>query len=90
MAEASTGTGVGSSDGGPPARGAHRRLRAVGWRAVARATGGLQTEKGATTIADTVVTKVASIATREVGGVYELGGGDGARGRFGGAAGRDR
>ncbi|MGZ6669487.1 MAG: Asp23/Gls24 family envelope stress response protein [Solirubrobacteraceae bacterium] len=37
--------------------------------------GGLQTEKGATTIADTVVTKVASIATREVGGVFELGGG---------------
>ena len=37
--------------------------------------GGLQTEKGATTIADAVVTKVASIATREVGGVYELGGG---------------
>ena len=35
----------------------------------------MQTEKGATTIADTVVTKVASIATREIGGVYELGGG---------------
>jgi uncharacterized alkaline shock family protein YloU len=39
------------------------------------ATGPLQTDRGATTIADTVVTKVASIATREVGGVYELGGG---------------
>jgi uncharacterized alkaline shock family protein YloU len=37
--------------------------------------GGLQTEKGATTIADVVVTKVAGIAAREVGGVYELGGG---------------
>lgn len=37
--------------------------------------GGLQTGKGATTIADTVVTKVASIAAREVGGVFELGGG---------------
>jgi uncharacterized alkaline shock family protein YloU len=37
--------------------------------------GGLQTEKGATTIADAVVTKVAGIATREVGGVYQLGGG---------------
>ena len=37
--------------------------------------GVLQTEKGTTTIADAVVTKVASIATREVGGVYELGGG---------------
>jgi uncharacterized alkaline shock family protein YloU len=37
--------------------------------------GGLQTEKGQTTIADPVVTKVAGIATREVGGVHELGGG---------------
>ncbi len=37
--------------------------------------GGLQTEKGQTTIADPVVTKVASIAAREVGGVYQLGGG---------------
>ena len=37
--------------------------------------GALQTEKGATTIADAVVTKVAGIATREVGGVYQLGGG---------------
>jgi uncharacterized alkaline shock family protein YloU len=37
--------------------------------------GGLQTEKGATTIADAVVTKVAGMATREVGGVYQLGGG---------------
>ena len=37
--------------------------------------GGLQTEKGTTTIADTVVTKVAGIAAREVGGVHELGGG---------------
>jgi len=40
-----------------------------------RESGGLQTEKGATTIADAVVTKVAGIATREVGGVYQLGGG---------------
>jgi len=40
-----------------------------------RDAGGLQTEKGATTIADAVVTKVAGIATREVGGVYQLGGG---------------
>jgi uncharacterized alkaline shock family protein YloU len=36
---------------------------------------GLQTEKGTTTIADTVVTKVAGIAAQEVGGVHELGGG---------------
>jgi uncharacterized alkaline shock family protein YloU len=39
-----------------------------------REAGGLQTDKGQTTIADAVVTKVASIATREIGGVYELGG----------------
>ena len=36
---------------------------------------GLQTEKGTTTIADTVVTKVAGIAAQEVRGVHELGGG---------------
>ena len=35
----------------------------------------LQTERGNTTIADAVVTKVASIAAREVPGVYSLGGG---------------
>ncbi len=37
--------------------------------------GGLETDKGNTTIADPVVTKVAGIAAREVGGVHELGGG---------------
>jgi uncharacterized alkaline shock family protein YloU len=37
--------------------------------------GGLQTERGQTTIADPVVTKVAGFAAREVGGVHELGGG---------------
>jgi uncharacterized alkaline shock family protein YloU len=37
--------------------------------------GGLQTEKGQTTIADPVVTKVAGIAAREVVGVHRLGGG---------------
>jgi len=35
----------------------------------------LETEKGRTTIADGVVTKVAGIAAREVPGVHELGGG---------------
>ena len=38
-------------------------------------TGGLQSEKGQTTIADPVVSKVAGLAARQVGGVYELGGG---------------
>jgi len=37
--------------------------------------GGLQSEKGATQIADAVVTKVAGIAAREVPGVHALGGG---------------
>jgi uncharacterized alkaline shock family protein YloU len=35
----------------------------------------LDSEKGATSIADNVVTKVAGIATREVPGVHALGGG---------------
>src|SRR5438270_7703935 len=37
--------------------------------------GPLQTERGQTTIADAVVTKVAGMAAREVRGVHELGGG---------------
>ena len=37
--------------------------------------GGLQSSRGNTTIGDTVVTKVAGIAAREVRGVHQLGGG---------------
>ncbi|MDT8910025.1 Asp23/Gls24 family envelope stress response protein [Amycolatopsis sp. PS_44_ISF1] len=38
-------------------------------------TGALSSSHGTTTIADTVVQKVAGLATREVPGVYDLGGG---------------
>ena len=73
MAEASTGTGAGAPTpttpaGAPASQGSGLVRRG-------ETAGALQTEKGATTIADAVVTKVASIAAREVGGVYELGGG---------------
>ena len=70
MAEASTGAGT-TAPGTP---GSKSELGSSLARQGSSA-GGLQTEKGSTTIADVVVTKVASIATREVGGVYELGGG---------------
>jgi uncharacterized alkaline shock family protein YloU len=72
MAEPATGTAAGTGSQGAtgsessPGSSLSRR---------GSAAGGLQTEKGSTSIADAVVTKVASIATREVGGVYELGGG---------------
>jgi uncharacterized alkaline shock family protein YloU len=39
------------------------------------ATGALVSKQGVTTIADTVVAKVAGLATREVSGVHALGGG---------------
>ena len=42
---------------------------------LARGEGALESERGSTTLADLVVTKVASIAALEVPGVYELGGG---------------
>jgi uncharacterized alkaline shock family protein YloU len=44
-------------------------------RATTGAASALKTEHGTTTIADLVVTKVASIAAHEVPGVYALGGG---------------
>lgn len=37
--------------------------------------GALDSTRGNTTIADVVVSKIAGIATREVGGVYDVGGG---------------
>jgi uncharacterized alkaline shock family protein YloU len=40
-----------------------------------RAGGALATPQGFTTVADTVVQKIAGLATREISGVYDLGGG---------------
>jgi uncharacterized alkaline shock family protein YloU len=76
MAEQSTGEqGMPGTGGSGSAE--QQSTRATGRRGgqVARGGEGLQTERGSTTLADTVVTKVASIAAREVPGVYELGGG---------------
>jgi uncharacterized alkaline shock family protein YloU len=62
-------------------------------RQVTRRGGGsqadlLRSERGTTSLADAVVTKVAAIAAREIGGVHDLGGGvaraiGGATGRVG-------
>ena len=40
-----------------------------------RGTSALTTEQGKTSIADAVVSKIAGIATREISGVHDLGGG---------------
>jgi uncharacterized alkaline shock family protein YloU len=54
--------------------------RAAPGRQVTRRGGGsqadpLRSERGTTSLADAVVTKVAAIAAREIGGVHDLGGG---------------
>ena len=65
MAEQSTGGG----------QGAVATQRAGRAPQTSGADSSLQSERGRTSIADAVVTKVAGIATREVRGVHELGGG---------------
>ncbi len=67
------GTPTAAGGGSSPQRSAGGEGRRGGQ--VARGGETLQSERGATTLADLVVTKVASIAAREVPGVYELGGG---------------
>ena len=42
---------------------------------VSATSSALASDKGKTAIADTVVSKIAGMATREVSGVYNLGGG---------------
>lgn len=47
----------------------------TGTEVATRATGPLVSEQGRTSIAETVVSKIAGIATREISGVHDLGGG---------------
>lgn len=47
----------------------------TGTQVATRAQGALASEQGKTSIADTVVAKIAGIATREISGVHDLGGG---------------
>jgi uncharacterized alkaline shock family protein YloU len=65
------GGDTGTAGGSDPGRGGGQVTRyGAGHRAAA-----LQSERGTTSIADTVVTKVAGIAAREVPGVHGMGGG---------------
>ncbi len=70
---AKTGSGASATSSPPAARATSPT--AAGTRPTGPSgPGRLETEKGTTTIADAVVTKVAGIAAREVGGVHRLGG----------------
>jgi uncharacterized alkaline shock family protein YloU len=74
MAEQTQSGAVSRSEESTPEQ---QSARGEGRRGGQRARGGgaLESERGSTSLADVVVTKVASIAAREVPGVYELGGG---------------
>jgi uncharacterized alkaline shock family protein YloU len=63
----SPSTSAGSGGDSEPAETSSKALR--------RGNESLSSERGSTSIADAVVTKIASIAAREVGGVHDLGGG---------------
>src|SRR5438445_12793080 len=65
----------GSTAGSAGAVSSPGQLSVRGAGGPARGGAALESERGSTTLADVVVTKVASIAAREVPGVHELGGG---------------
>jgi uncharacterized alkaline shock family protein YloU len=65
----------GSAAGSVGEAGAPQQQSVRGTGGLIRGGGALESERGSTTLADVVVTKVASIAAREVPGVHELGGG---------------
>lgn len=76
MAEEPTTEGLAGTGESAPSRKPTPRPAAPRPSAGARGdSASLETERGTTSIADLVVTKVAAIATREVGGVHDLGGG---------------
>ncbi len=68
-------TDVSAEQGAEGTQGARRGGQGTSVTRSGERARGLQTEKGQTTIADPVVTKVAGIAAREVAGVHQLGGG---------------
>jgi uncharacterized alkaline shock family protein YloU len=73
--EQSTPATTGRSTAGSGAVSAPRQQSVRGTGGLAHGEAALESERGSTTLADVVVTKVASIAAREVPGVHELGGG---------------
>ena len=72
MAEQTENTPTAEGGGGSQRSSAVTRSSSA---ARSRGEGVLTTDRGTTSLGDAVVTKVASIAAREVPGVYELGGG---------------
>ncbi len=75
MAEESTGQSAGRATATEPGSAGSTPSAGTGISRRGATPGGLQTDRGQTSIADPVVTKVAGLAAREVGGVFQLGGG---------------
>lgn len=72
MATTSSSTSSGSDSGASAGSASNSSDRST---SSTSSTGPLETSKGNTSIADVVVSKIAGIATREVGGVHDVGGG---------------